>query len=326
MTRLYFFLIPCLFLFSACQPTAAPYTSEYLLLKSINSAAISEAYLIIGSLDQGALVYSKSLKAPIYHWHMGANDPAIDAIAIASNAPTAITTSANNLVIWDLATGKSRHFLTAPAGINSVAINDEGSLAALGLANQQAIVIDLNKGGIIHTLNHRSAINTVALWQKTRLLTGEEANQATLWSLTSGKQIATQSHGDGVTKVGFLNKGELALSSSRYDAIKIWQTQENGQLKNTLSTRKKAMQAGKRLVDFATLNNAELLLGYSDRAIEWRKRGEEKIETRWNLTKKIPLTIDSKALIAVGIFNHQKVAVTSNGQLHTLEPIQKTLK
>ncbi len=319
MTRFYFLFFPCLFLLCACQPKAAPYSSEALALRSVHSAAISEAYLIIGSLDKGAFVYSQNLKAPIYHWHMGANDPAVDNIAIANNAPTAITTSGSNLVIWDLGTGKSRHFLSAPAKINAVAINSDGSLAAFGLANHQAIVIDLNKGGIIHNFSHRSAVNAIALWGNQLLLTGEESNQSILWSLASGKQIISQQHEDGVTRVGFLQDGQLALSSSRYDTIKIWQTQENNPIHSTLSTRAKAMQAGKRLVDFVFFSETELLFGYSDRTVEWRALGDANTKLTWNLSKKMPLTTDSKALIAVGFFNHQKVAITSNGQLHTLK-------
>ena len=323
MKRLFYglFLAPCFLLLSACQKPLPASQQQILGLTSINSASIADNALIIGSLQNGAAVYTGNLKAPAFQWRMQATqNPPIEHITSSNKSSTAITSSGNTLALWDLNTGQALHYLSAPAPITAIAINTLGTLGIVGLSNNSALIIDLIKGGIRHTLNCQSAITSVAIWQDTLAITGEEANLATLWSLKNTSVIATQKHADGVTQVGFSPSGQLALSASRYDAIYLWQTQKEARVIDTISTKAKAMRAGKRLVAFEFLDEKNLLLGYSDRLVETRTIAKSAPNNQWQLSKKMLFSRDSTALISVGTQKNTPIAITSNGVLHTLAP------
>ena len=74
MKRLFYglFLAPCFLLLSACQKPLPASQQQILGLTSINSASIADNALIIGSLQNGAAVYTSNLKAPAFQWRMQA--------------------------------------------------------------------------------------------------------------------------------------------------------------------------------------------------------------------------------------------------------------
>jgi DNA polymerase III psi subunit len=306
-------------LLSACQEFEKPLDSQQISPYAVVSASITHNGIFLGTLENGAVAYLSSATEPNYYWRNNTpNQQPIVAIAYAAKKHKALTASANTLTIWDTQSGKNLHYLSSPAAINALAINQAGTVALLGLANKTALAIDLEHGGIIQTLVHSSQVVSVSLLDNGLMLTGEKNNKAHLWMAGKDQPLFTQEHGDSVTLVRFSADGSLAVSASRYDIIKIWQTTGDFAMTDQISSKARALKAGRRALDVAFIDSQTLLILYSDRVVEKRNINEKSMLKAWDLSTNRFLAKDSSAVIAIGQFDDLWQVATSKGVLFTL--------
>lgn len=306
---------------SACTKPLKPISQLQVSQNTISAGLIEPQIMLLGSLTKGTAAHTQSLEQPSYLWSMGSSSQNNPITAIAYNAKTqqALTASNNQLVIWNTKTGQSKHFLSAPAKINAIAINPNGTHAILGLQNHQAQVLNLNIGGITQTLAHNSPVLSVA-FNEQYLLTGEENNKAHLWQLGQKKAAYTHQHNDGVTKTGFSPNGQYAITAGRYDTITLLNVKnpKNISTAQTIAIKAMALKAGKRLIDFKFTNNTQILLAYSDNIIQHYDMQQKIVLKQWSTAKKTMLAKDNSTIIALGQYQNKWWVLNSAGKLFEL--------
>lgn len=309
------------FVISGCEQstrvTAYTEFSQY----SLSTATISPAGIVAGSIENGSIAHLNSLTQANYLWRTGSitqSQQPVSAVALSANKPVAITASGSTLNLWDTQSGESRQYLSAPAAINAVAINPNGTRAAFALDNNTAVIINLDRGGIVQILVHESPVLSVAINDKGFVLTGEEANKAKLWRLGVEEPLFTQTHNDAVTLVAFDPSGDIAASSSRYDSINFWQTKEDYETLYRISGKAMALKAGRRAVDIAFVQSRTALVAFSDNTIELKDFSLDTPKKKWALGKKTILARDNSTLIAIGQFKNIWRALMSNGHIYDL--------
>lgn len=305
----------CLSLTSCAPPKGATNTQE-LVAASTRITASNGQWLLLGTQAQGAVALAGDPFEARYHWRIAKDFPTpTTGIAIAKNAAKAISASNERLVIWNSETGQALHHLSAPAVINDLAINAEGTLAALALANNTAVIINLVRGGVVNTLTHQSPVLTIAL-DGQYLLTGEEANQAHLWRIDGNAPLHSFSHEDAVNFVAF-GPSDLLVTAGRYDAT-YFRDKHSGKTKTVISSKAEAMDAGRRAIDVIFTNNEEVVIGYSDATVEQVNLTQAKRLKLWTLSPATPFTKSGSSLVGLEQINGKIYGITSDSRAHQL--------
>lgn len=327
--RLLALVVACIFsAILGCDRAEKPIKAYTISDSHIISADISNNAILLGSLENGTKAYltqplDKDLTTPNFKWRMQTDySPPITALAYSEQANKAITSSGSNLVIWDTTNGQSLHHLSAPASINAIAINTQGTLAVLGLANNTANIIDLVRGGVKRSYSHQSEVLSVAIYDESWVITGQERNKAILWSLDSDEARHEMQHNDGVTLVGFSPDGKLAISASRYDKAKLWHVLDTHNEVLNINMSAMALKAGKRLIGFDFIGKdqqqSNLLLAYSDRTVDLINLKTQETLRHWTLAKKYLFAKDNTAVINLGTYQGNALVATSDGTVHIL--------
>lgn len=305
--------------FAGCDQSIQLTSDEKISDQSITTAVITPNGIVFGTLEAGAVAHINNTQEANYLWRLAnESQQAIGAVAIAKNAPTAITSSGSTLTVWSTATGKAAHYLSAPASINAIAINDDGTRAILGLDNRTATIINLQRGGVIQSLPHASPVLAVALNNKGLALTGEETNKAHLWKIGMETPLFTQEHSDAVTLVRFTPDNKLAFSASRYDTLKGWDLQSPHPTSYELSSKSMALKAGRRAIDVAFVDSKNFLIIFSDNTVEHRNIDQTNALKQWRVGKKTMLAKDNTRPVSIGKFNKDWKIIMSDGKLYSL--------
>lgn len=126
--------------------------------------------------------------------------------------------------IWDLRQGCLAHRLTAHSdGISSLAVSLDGQTLVSGSYDCTAKIWHLPSGQLEQTLaKHRDRILTVAIGATGLVATGSEDSTVQLWQLQTGERVASLHHTWGIQALAFAPDGQILVSSSRDETLKIW--------------------------------------------------------------------------------------------------------
>lgn len=181
-----------------------------------------------------ALTFSQEQQLRLWDLHanselanLGALDQessAVSYIRIADNGRFAVTASATNFAVWDLAWAQSQGLWSISDGtIRDIDISSDGEQILMGLSNGKAIYVDLVNGRRLEFLAHQEKVNTVALSANGRYaLTGGNDYKAYLWDTQTGQIIRSYEHEQRVVRVALHRKGKLAFTSDGGNQARIW--------------------------------------------------------------------------------------------------------
>jgi len=211
----------------------APVSQLEVASIGLNAGSLSTnaEYAVVSSIHHGASLWRLSDGERLYNWsHKDKNHSTLVAADFAPSNEWAVTAEVHTIALWDVATGKSPRFWTAPGDILSIALGRDGAAALLGLSDHSAVLFDIKRGGILRTLTHNNRVRSVALSDDNRIaVTGSEDYSAIAWDLASGKPLTRIDHKDDVQLVAVSDDGTIALSASKYDKAVLWKT-ESGEL------------------------------------------------------------------------------------------------
>lgn len=186
---------------------------------------------------------------------------------ISDNNRYAITATAQNFAVWDLAWGLSDGLWSISDGaIRDVDIANNGQHVILGLSNGKAIYIDLGTGRRLEFLAHREKVNSVAISANGQYaLSGGNDHFAYLWDTRSGQIIYGFEHTSRISRVALQRQGKLALTADGTNDVFIWDlTSGEKQAELAIRLRQQNLSSarfsedGKRLVTGTPSRRVEL--------------------------------------------------------------------
>ncbi|GHA44489.1 WD40 repeat domain-containing protein [Photobacterium aphoticum] len=171
----------------------------------------------------------------------GSQDPYHNTVLtsrISDNNRFAITATAQNFAVWDLAWGHSDGLWSISDGqILDVAIGNNGQHVLLALSNGKALYVDLGSGRRLEFLAHREKVNAVAISPNGRYaLSGGNDHYAYLWDTRDGQILFRFDHTSRVRTVALQRDGKLAFTADGHKGAYIWDL-SNGKKQATLAVR-----------------------------------------------------------------------------------------
>ncbi len=201
-----------------------PESSSELASQGLFSANFSSdgKHALIGSQLHGASYWSTSPLERKYNWnHQQGEYTQVTANAISPDGSRAATVHKNQWILWDTESGASLAFLQAPSEILSIALNNNGTRALLGLENGDIWFTEPLSGNNLQEFKQAESVRSVAISNdETMALTGSDDYSAVFWDLRSGDKLHTEKLKNMSRQVAFSPSGNKAfISSLRNDHI-----------------------------------------------------------------------------------------------------------
>ncbi len=196
-------------------------------------------FAILHSTQQGIVLWDLQQNKKLADF--GSQDPYHNTVLtskISDNNRFAITATAQNFAVWDLAWGQSDGLWSISDGIiRDVDIASNGQHILLGLSNGKALYIDLGSGRRLEFLAHREKVNSVALSANGQFaLSGGNDYFAYLWDTRNGQIIYQFEHTSRISRVALQRDGKLALTADGGNDVFIWDL-SNGEKQAELAVR-----------------------------------------------------------------------------------------
>lgn len=213
-------------LITACSDNSGPSKSYQHATGNVLNATISDhgLYSLVASGNHATGLWDLKQNALLYAWKNTPQNPVgIIATAISEPAAVALTAEKNNLVLWDMKSGKALNFWQVRGQIQAIAIDQAGHYALLGYTDGMAEYIDLHLGQSSRRFHHADQINDVTLSTSGRYaLTGSRDKTAILWDIQTGEAIYTWRHNTSINKVIISPLNHYALTAASHDSVKLW--------------------------------------------------------------------------------------------------------
>lgn len=180
--------------------------------------------VVIGSIHHGGSFWSLHPPAREFNWnHSPDSYTDILYTDLSADGERALTANYSNLALWNTGNGESIWYWTAPARIQALELSADGSLALLGLSNNQAVLFDVVNGGVLRTFDHDGPVISVSLSDDARFaLTGSEDLTARLWSVTDNERLRTFTLPNQVKLVRLTGDARQALIAPADEPAQLW--------------------------------------------------------------------------------------------------------
>ncbi|MGF1685359.1 hypothetical protein L4C36_01490 [Photobacterium japonica] len=196
-------------------------------------------FALYHSAQQGIVLWDLQQNKKLAEF--GSQDPYHNTVLtsqISDNNRYAITATAKNFAVWDLAWGQSEGLWSISDGqILDATIGNNGQHVLLALSNGKALYVDLGSGRRLEFLAHQEKVNTVALSPNGRYaLSGGNDHFAYLWDTRDGQILYRFAHDSRVRRVALQRDGTLAMTADGHKGAYIWDL-SNGEKRSTLAIR-----------------------------------------------------------------------------------------
>jgi len=253
-----------LYLLTACTETVPTEQAFQLANRGIISASITEdgKFAFVGSFGEGGSLWRMKDHERLFTWnHSKEETTSIRASAFSEDGQFVVTSADRDMALWDASSGQTIRFWRSPSKITSIDIARHYVL--IGQANNNALVFDTIRGGIIGSLQHANIVSSVSLDDIAKFaLTGSHDGSARYWSLDNGAEIYNWSHSTPIEFVQLSQDGKFALTVAYQGPVSLWDTR-NGELVKALYTKNPGVIS-------ARFGTDRLLLGTSrEKVILW---------------------------------------------------------
>ena len=206
--------------------------------------------------------------------------------------------SDNNLILWDLKTGRRVRTIPAhKAAVNSIAFSNDGQTIASGSDDKTVRLWNVRTGSRLLTLiGHAGAVNAIALSRDGQTLaSGGEDKTVRLWNLGTGevRRIIT-GHAGPVNAVAFSPNGQVVATASSDNTIRLSNVQD-GKRTRTF----KGHSSWVRTIAFSP-DSRTLISGGGDIIIWDLKTGKERstLSGHSQFVNSVAVSRDSKTLVS----------------------------
>ena len=170
--------------------------------------------MLIGSIQHGASYWQLDPSERKYNWnHASEGFSEITDVAISGNKSTGATVTKNQLSIWSIHDGKNKGFWQTSSEIESLALNNSGSAALVGLENGQVWYMDTRTGKNLAEFAHSAEVHGVDLTDD-HAITASDDNFVRLWDLRT-KEVAHERKMNNISRYAiFSPSGKFVFVSS----------------------------------------------------------------------------------------------------------------
>lgn len=308
-----------------CDQSLEPSSQTRVANGGIASGALDDRgeYAIVGSLHHGISFWRVTDQERLYDWkHTTTGDTSLAAADFSPASDWAITAEQNTLVLWNTQTGEAPRYWQAPGEILAAQLSQGGDIALLGLSDHTAVIFDIRRGGILHTLQHGNPVNSVALGDTNNVaVTGSDDGTAVTWDLRTGKKLAGIRHDEGVQLVAISPDGSLVLSVSKYDKAVIWQSQD-GNVITEMPLSAGRLKRGLRFTSARfSADNQLLVTGQTDQTIVLWRLSELQNPISWKIGTRRLWKPSGASILDVAFTSNPAVlrALASDGFLYDLK-------
>ncbi|EAR61182.1 WD40 repeat domain-containing protein [Neptuniibacter caesariensis] len=307
---------------AGCSDGDAPALWKEYALAGAYSASISEKadYATIGSYNHGGSLWRTQGHERLFNWnHKQGDFSIIAATAISPEANYAATANQQDLVLWDVRTGKPEWFWASPAEIMQMDLSPNGDFALLGLADHTAVLFDVKNGGVQRTFRHDARVRSVDLSQDGSLaLTGSDAYKAKLWSVQTGELLKEMSFRNVVDTVAISPNAQLAFSSGSLDKAVIWDLNSGQEIHVLSDLRSMTQKRVSYLSARFSADNSQLLTGTAAGLVQLWDVNSGKELRNWRIHKRDPYGPVHAGVYAVAFGQGKYYAIGSNGIMNEL--------
>lgn len=298
---------------SACSK--GPDSSYQLATQGLLSAALSTdgELALIGSIHHGGSLWDVERNERLFSWnHRPEGFSSFRTVALSGNKKIAVTTEEKSIGVWNTETGESLNFLEAADRILSVALNEQGSRALIGMRGGGLDYFDLENGLILERMTHETDVRSVGISADGTIgISGSDDFSAIVWDLEEGKALHRLSLNNQIKTVALSASGEKAFTSAQREGVIIWET-NSGRTISTINSRYTNYPAA-----LFSEDENKLLLGTSAGQIQLANVNDGSIVSEWQTApRKAYGSATSKAVLAVG-FGQQVKAIAADGMVQS---------
>jgi WD40 repeat protein len=303
-------LLFTILLLAACDMTPKPEKTVKINSVGLFSAALSEQYALIGTVQGSAELWQLNPKALLHTWQHTDEKQGIKAVAISDDEQYAVTAEKNSFAWWRISNGDLLDVWSLE-DIYSVSLSADGQFALIGLKDK-AVYFALQYGKTIFAFKHQHSVvaSDISVSGK-YAITGSRDHTAKLWNLVTGELITSWDHPSSLSAVAIANNDKYALTSASLGQTRLWKI-KNGELFKQIGPNLMTLSA----VKFSS-DNKLLLTGRTSQRIDLWKINTAKLLQYWR-PKKNDTWVPSAATILTLAFSHngQKFySISSNGYL-----------
>lgn len=263
----------------SCDQTPRPQKTISLAANGIFSAALSENYALLGTVEGfGELWKIKGKPSLLHKWKHTDENNGIIATDISLSEEFAITAERDSIAWWRISDGALLAVWSLP-GISNISISPDGQFALIGLSDK-AIYLALQYGKTLYVFAHENRVVATDISNSTHYaLTGSADQTAKLWDLSTGKLKYSWQHHNRLSIVALSHDDKYALTNAALSQTRLWKL-SNGKLHKKIGPKLITLSAA----EFSG-NNKILLLAHTTQRIDLWKVKTGKLSKFWRAKK-----------------------------------------
>ena len=271
-----YFVLPLIavgFILSGCGNTTKSAKTWEIAPEGVFSAAFSNQFVLLGSVDGNAELWDLKRNTQTYSWQHG-NDRSggIIAVAISDNEKYALTAQRNSLVWWRIRDSRIMGSWNLDS-IQSATLSKDGQFALIGLEDR-AIYFALRYGKALFSFEHDGRITSTDLSADRRYaLTGSRDKSAKLWRLSDGRNVHTWPHRLEIAALAIGPGNRYVLTNEALGSTRLWSV-KTGKLEKTIGPERMTLSAA-----IFSPNGKYLATGRTSQGIDlWRIQSGQNIK------------------------------------------------
>lgn len=304
-------------LLMACSSGNSPTKQWEVASQGLYSGCLSSnaEHVLVGSIHHGSSYWQVNPAERLYDWNHKADSlTGVLSCALSDNDQYASTAEHRKIVLWSAQTGEAFWLWEAPANIKDMALNNTGQFALLGLDSYEAVLFDIQNGGVKLRMPHDGVVQTVSMSRDGRwAMTGSDGSEVKVWNLSTGKLIHSWQLNNQIKVVSIAQDGRLGLAASHRGDTLIWDLASGQEVAHLPLENGYYMSA--RFNDRAT----QLLTGSSSgQVILWDAQNAQKLKV-WQLAPRTGWVNKVTQVLDVGFASQGYRAVGANGVTYQLD-------
>ena len=213
-------------LLTACSDAPGPQQTLETTIRGANAATLSSDsnFALVAAVDHGGSLWDLSSGERLFDWnHQQGGYTTLNHTRFSKDNRLAVTASPFDLVLWSIETGEPQWYWKTPDEIHDIDLVSDGRYALLGLDNAEAVIFDIQQGGVLKRMYHPASVRSVAInAEGTLALTGADDYVARVWDVTNETMLFERTFTNQIDTVALAPNNQFAFSAETLGSAQIW--------------------------------------------------------------------------------------------------------